>query len=125
MAPEEPGIFDQVKSTVKRRQGFLQELHDLYVSPMLAKACSRRLRFRRGREASPAALRAQFPVVEDVTDNEFIRLLREVLAANGKLPCTVIVLDEIQLYIGDDPSRSPTCRKSPRPSASNSTVACC
>ena len=38
--------------------------------------------------------------------NEFIRLVREVLSLDGHLPCTVIVLDEIQLFIGNDPGRS-------------------
>ena len=102
------GIFDRVKAAVEATgKDFFGELHDLYVSPILAKAVL---------EADPdfagdlkqarAALRAQFPVVEDISTNEFIRLVREVLSVDGQIPCSVIVLDEIQLFIGNDPGRS-------------------
>ena len=53
-----------------------------------------------------ATLRAQFPVVEDISTEEFIRIGRNVLSINGEIPCTVIVLDEIQLFIGDSAKRS-------------------
>ena len=52
------------------------------------------------------ALRAQFPRRETITDEDFIGLMREVLEDKGKVPCTLVVLDEIQLYIGDSPQRS-------------------
>ena len=101
-------IYEKVKSSVESTgKDFANELHDLYVSPLLAKALL---------EADPAfapdlkqarvALRAQFPVVEDVSTEEFIRIIRKVLSTNGEIPCTVIVLDEIQLFIGDSAKRS-------------------
>ncbi len=101
-------IYEKVKSSVESTgKDFASELHDLYVSPLLAKALL---------DADPAfapdlkqarvALRAQFPVVEDVSTEEFIRIIRKVLSTNGATPCTVIVLDEIQLFIGDSAKRS-------------------
>lgn len=102
------GIFDQVKAAVEAAgKEFFNELHDLYVSPILAKAVlDADPDFATDLKQARAALRAQFPVVEDISTNEFIRLAREVLSVRGQIPCTVIVLDEIQLFIGNDPSRS-------------------
>jgi len=102
------GIFDQVKAAVRKAgKEFFSELHDLYVSPILAKAVlDADPSFAADLKSTRAALRAQFPVVEDISTNEFIRLVREVLTVDGQIPCTVIVLDEIQLFIGNDPGRS-------------------
>lgn len=102
------GIFDRVKAAVEAAgKDFFGELHDLYVSPILAKAVLDSDRdFAADLKQARAALRTQFPVVDDISTNEFIRLVREVLSVNGKVPCTVIVLDEIQLFIGNDPDRS-------------------
>ena len=102
------GIFDRVKAAVEAAgKDFFGELHDLYVSPILAKAVLDADRdFAGDLKQARATLRAQFPVGEDISTNEFIRLVREVLSVNGQVPCTVIVLDEIQLFIGNDPGRS-------------------
>lgn len=102
------GIFDRVKAAVEKAgKDFFAELHDLYVSPILAKAVLEAdAEFAGDLKQARAALRAQFPVVEDISTNEFVRLVREVLTVVGQLPCTVIVLDEIQLFIGNDPGRS-------------------
>ena len=102
------GIFDQVKTAVEAAgKDFFGELHDLYVSPILAKAVlDADPDFAADLKQARAALRAQFPLVEDISTNEFVRLVREVLSVDGQIPCTVIVLDEIQLFIGNDPGRS-------------------
>ncbi len=101
-------IFDQVQAAVKAAgKDFFNELHDLYVSPILAKAVlDADVDFAADLKQARAALRSQFPVVDDISTNEFIRLVREVLSVDGQIPCTVIVLDEIQLFIGNDPGRS-------------------
>ncbi len=102
------GFLDRVKAAVKAAgKEFYSELHDLYVSPLLAKAVlDADPSFATDLKAARAALRAQFPVVEDITGSEFVRLCREVLSVDGQIPCTVLVLDEIQLFIGQDPDRS-------------------
>ncbi len=101
-------IFDQVKAAVEKAdKDFFGELHDLYVSPILAKAVlDADPDFAPDLKQARAALRSQFPVADDLSTNEFIRLVHEVLSVDGEIPCTVIVLDEIQLYIGDSPTRS-------------------
>ncbi len=101
-------IYEKVKSLVESAgKDFASELHDLYVSPLLAKSLLEAdPAFAPDLKQARAALRAQFPVVEDVSTEEFIRIIRKVLSTNGEIPCTVIVLDEIQLFIGDSPHRS-------------------
>ena len=101
-------IYEKVKDSIESAgKDFQGELHDLYVSPILAQALL---------DADPAfapdlkqarvVLRAQFPVVKDVSTEEFIRIIQRVLSTNGEIPCTAIVLDEIQLFIGDSAKRS-------------------
>ena len=102
------GIFGRVKAAVEAAgKEFFGELHDLYVSPILGKAVlDADPDFAADLKQARAALRAQFPVVDDVKDSELIRLVREVLSVEGQIPCTVLVLDEVQLFIGGDPGRS-------------------
>jgi hypothetical protein len=102
------GLFSQVKKQVEATgKDFLRELNDLYVSPLIAKALlAADADFAPDERKAREALRAQFPRRESVTDAEFVGLMREVLEENGKVPCTLIVLDEIQLYIGDSQERS-------------------
>ena len=102
------GTFDKVKKTIEASgKDFLKELNDLYVSPLIAKAVmAADSDFAADDKKAREALRAQFPRRDSITDGEFIALMREVLEDNGKVPCTLIVLDEIQLYIGDSPQRS-------------------
>ncbi len=102
------GIYEEVKKTVEDSgRDFASELHHLYASPTLAKAVL---------EADPdfasdlrgvrATIRAQFPSVDDISESQFIQIIRDLLSVNGQLPCTAIVLDEIQLFIGESTQRS-------------------
>ncbi len=102
------GIFDQVKAAVESAgKEFFAELHDLYVSPVLAKAVlDADPDFAPDLKQARAALRSQYPMVEDIKDSVMIGLIRDVLSTDGELPCTLIVLDEVQLFIGQDPDRS-------------------
>lgn len=102
------GIYSQVKNSVEKSgKSFLEELRHLYVSPVLGQAIL---------EADPnfaprlkevrATIRMQFPDVSDITTTEFIHIIRDVLSVKGELPCTIIVLDEVQLFIGSSDLRS-------------------
>ncbi|MCK4547430.1 MAG: BREX system P-loop protein BrxC, partial [Candidatus Eisenbacteria sp.] len=102
------GIFDAVRTEVEAAgKAFFDELHDLYVSPILAVAVlAADPDFAADLKQARAALRSQFPVKDDVPTTEFTRLVREILSVGKQVPCTIIVLDEIQLFIGDSPIRS-------------------
>ena len=102
------GFYDNVQTAIEATgKHFREELHDLYVSPLLAQAIlDVDPAFAPDLRQARAILRAQYPVVHDLSISEFIRIVREVLGEHGQIPCTVIALDEIQLFIGDTPKRS-------------------
>lgn len=101
-------IYDQVCAAVEAEgRDFRRELNDLYVSPLIAKALlASDTNFAANEKEAKAALRAQFPKPKDITTDEFTSALQDTLAFSGEMPCTVIILDEVQQYIGDDTSRS-------------------
>ncbi len=103
------GYLDKVKAAVEgEAKSFDKEIHDLYVSPIIAKALF---------DADPTLgdsvkdvrdlLKTQFPpATTDITDEEMFDVMDDVLrlqsSTEGKLPLTLVVLDEMQQYIGDD-----------------------
>ena len=101
-------IYDLVCAAVEAEgREFQRELSDLYVSPLIAKALlASDSNFAANEKEAKSALRAQFPKPKDITTDEFTSALQDILAFNGEMPCTVIILDEVQQYIGDDNNRS-------------------
>ena len=102
------GIYEQVRAALEaQRHDFRRELNDLYVSPLIAKGLlAADPNFAVSERDARAALRLQFPKPNDITTDEFVTALQDALAPNGEMPCTVIILDEVQQYIGDDTGRS-------------------
>lgn len=47
-----------------------------------------------------------YPFVADVSNDDMLKAIKQALSKDGKFPLTLIVLDEIQQYIGDDSQRS-------------------
>lgn len=111
----ENGYLDAVKAKVEAAGRSLdKEIHDLYVSPHIASALL---------EADASLgdtvkdvrdlLKTQFPpTARDVTDDEMFDVMDDVLRLNsttaGKLPLTLVVLDEMQQYIGEDNEKALT-----------------
>lgn len=109
------GYLDAVRAAVEDAgRDFDKEIHDLYVSPVIAKALL---------EADPSLgdsvkdvrdlLKTQFPpTARDITDDEMFEVMDDVLqlqsVTKGKLPLTLVVLDEMQQYIGDDNQKALT-----------------
>ena len=102
------GIYDQVCTTVEAEgREFRRELNDLYVSPLIAKALlAADPNFANNEKDAKTALRTQFPKPEDITTDEFVSALQDTLAPDGDMPCSVVILDEVQQYIGDNADRS-------------------
>lgn len=103
------GYYEKVSSHVTAAgKDFRRELLDLYVSPHIRKAliaCDAGI----GDEREVRELlRTQFPNKTDVGTDEFVQLAKEALRlkGHGDIPLTVIVLDEVQHYIGDSKDRS-------------------
>ncbi len=47
-----------------------------------------------------------YPYIQDISIDEMIKAIRMALTKDGKFPLTLIVLDEVQQYIGEDSQRS-------------------
>jgi hypothetical protein len=89
-------------------KAFDKEIHDLYVSPVIARTLLE-LDPTLGDSARDLRnlLTVQFPpAVKDITDEEMFDAVDDVLrlqsTTDGKAPLTLVVLDEMQQYIGDD-----------------------
>jgi len=102
------GAYEQVSAAVEAQgRDFRRELNDMYVSPLISKGLlAADPNFAGSERDARAALRLQFPKPNDITTNEFVTALQDSLAPNGKMPHTVVILDEVQQYIGDDTGRS-------------------
>lgn len=102
------GIYEPVCAAVEAEgRDFRRELNDMYVSPLIAKGLlAADPNFAGNEKDARATLRAQFAKPKDITTDEFVTVLQDTLAPDGDMPCTVIILDEVQQYIGDDTSRS-------------------
>ena len=52
------------------------------------------------------ALVQQYPNEKDVSNADMLKAIRQALTRDGKFPLTLVVLDEVQQYIGEDSQRS-------------------
>lgn len=107
------GIFDAVKASVEADgDNWNKELQDLYMSRSIANALLQHdntlgADLREVRQV----LRGQYPIVEDVTNQQMVDAIHDALASNGEFPLTLLVLDEMQQYIGGDADRAHTVQE--------------
>ncbi len=100
------GFYDQIKAAVEAEgKDFLRELNNLYVSPILHDALVKVDSGYGDRKSARDTLKKEFTQPKDISTSELIEIVREVLSVDGQLPCTIIVLDEVQIYIGDSKDR--------------------
>lgn len=84
-----------------------QELPHMYVSSHLAKALLKvRPDLAHTEADARKLLKEQFPQVTDVTSDQMTSAIEAALAEDGKFPLTLVVLDEVQQYIGDDAEKA-------------------
>jgi hypothetical protein len=106
------GLYDDVRAVIEAKgKEFAHELRNLYVSPVLAQALIETgASFGESPAAVSAALQNQFPLIEDISNDEtldtFEEILRRQSSTAGKLPLTLVVLDEMQQYIDDDNAKA-------------------
>lgn len=107
----EQRMLDRVRREVEAAgKVWLSELNNLYVSGDIARAvlaCDPN--FAPDERQARQVLRQQFPQqTSDITTAEFVSAARKALAPDGVLPLTILVLDEVQQYIGDSTDRAVT-----------------
>lgn len=108
------GILAQVKAYIeqhaKGKEGedlWQKELRNLHMSPVMASAVLHAMPALSGDAVGVnQMIRAQFKIVKDVSNTEMVQAIVDALAPHGEMPLTLIVLDEVQQYIADDPDKA-------------------
>ena len=101
-------IYDQIHKQVEQK-GFDwdEELDNFYVAEGLHDAL---IQAKPNLFASPAScvetLNNLYPYVQDVSSDDMLKVIRQTLTKDSKFPLTLVVLDEVQQYIGEDSQRS-------------------
>lgn len=105
---KDEGIYDQVLKHVEQN-GFDwdEELDNFYVAEGLHDAL---VQAKPNLFVSPTScvetLNNLYPYVQDVSSDDMLKAIRHALTKDGKFPLTLVVLDEVQQYIGEDSQRS-------------------
>lgn len=102
------GLLETVRERVcSRGLEWSAELDNFYVAEGLHRALAE---VRPATFSSPAVcaelLMAGYPYVTDIGNEDMIKTIRQALSRDGKFPLTLIVLDEVQQYIGESTERS-------------------
>ena len=105
---KDEGFYDKLVVELDNAGETLEgELPHIYVSPVLSTALHT---VYPDLASSPQdvrqLLRAQFPVVTDVSNDDMVRAIKDALSVDGKFPLTMIGLDEIQQFIGGDSDKA-------------------
>jgi hypothetical protein len=102
------GIFDQVKAHVESLGiAWQDELDNFYMAEGLRKALvEAKPNLFSSTKACGDTLRAHYPNVQDVSSDDMIKTIRQALSHQQQFPLTLVVLDEVQQYIGEDSQRS-------------------
>jgi hypothetical protein len=102
------GVYENVvDSLASQGKDPALEFLNLYASPVLGQAVADALpSFASDQKEVREIFRANFPRVTDISDDETMTVMRELLELQsdtpGEIPCTVVVLDELQQYISEN-----------------------
>lgn len=102
------GIYDQVRQGVESKgYDWKEELDNFYVAEGLHETLVETKPTLFATQASCVeTLNNLYPFVQDISSDEMLKAVRQALTNEGKLPLTLIVLDEVQQFIGEDSQRS-------------------
>ncbi|MDD5298211.1 MAG: BREX system P-loop protein BrxC [Rhodocyclaceae bacterium] len=102
------GLLDALKAEIEGKgEDFERELKEMYVSPVLANALLKVYPdFADNAKNARMLLKDQYREVTDLSNDELVDAIHDALAHDNKFPLTVIVLDEVQQYIGDSADRA-------------------
>jgi len=108
------GVYEQVKQSVTAKVSgaeaevlWEKEVRNLHVSPVVHKAVIEALpHLAADAKEVREMLRSQYAILNDISNDEMVEALVEALAIDGRIPLTLVVLDEVQQYIGSDQERA-------------------
>ncbi|MCR9118381.1 MAG: BREX system P-loop protein BrxC, partial [bacterium] len=102
------GIFEDVKKRVEDGGSeWSEELDNFYVAEDLHKALvATKPNLFASTPMCVETLHNQYPHVSDISNDEMIETMKAALSRDGKFPLTLLVLDEVQQFIGDNSDRS-------------------
>ena len=101
------GFYDEVKKEVEAAgKDFMRVLEDLTVDPVLRAALLKVDPQLGNAEALRTLLTKEFAQPSDISTAEFLRMTREVLGCTAGLPLTILVLDEVQIYVRNNLDRT-------------------
>ena len=101
-------IYETVRGYVERNGcTWQEELDNFYVAEGLHKAL---IQAKPDLFSSPMAcvetLNNLFPFVPDISSDDMVKAIRQALTKESVFPLTIVVLDEVQAYIGENSQRS-------------------
>ena len=100
-------LLDKVRAHLKsKKHDPDKEIRNFFVSTALAEALVAVDSSYGDTKNAQAAVRAQFPIGVSPTMDDTLQVIRQIFSENGELPCTLIVVDEIQQFIGDKVQRA-------------------
>lgn len=101
------GLEAKVQAALKKQGRELnKEVLSLRLSTSLAEALvSANPQYSSAANAQ-AAIRAEFPDISSPTISQALKFLNDIYGTEGKLPCTLLVVDEIQQFIGEKIARA-------------------
>jgi hypothetical protein len=107
---EEKGLVDVVKAAVRAAGNtFEEEIDELYMSPVIPEVIASHFPGESPKEIRDR-IRTQFKTPDmDIDRTQFVSMLQRMLkrqGKNGKAPLTLILLDEVQIYIGASQDRA-------------------
>ncbi len=105
---KQEAIYEQLHDHVEKNGGnWNEELDNFYVAEGLHEAL---VEAKPKLFTSPAScvetLNNLYPFVSDVSSDDMLKTMRQALTQDEKFPLTLIVLDEVQQYIGENSERS-------------------
>lgn len=102
------GILEEAKAKVEAKGcDWNEELDNFYVAEGLHEVLSE---VKPQVFPNPAAcietLNNMYPNITDVSNDQMVKAIKDALSNKGKFPLTLVVLDEVEQYIGEDAKRA-------------------
>ncbi len=104
----EEGLLDLLREQVEKAgRTWEKEVQRLHVSEVIRQGLVKlRPQLFFDEKTCADTLRNQFPSGKDVSNDEMVQAIRQALTKDAKFPLTLIILDEVQQYIGTSAERS-------------------